>query len=245
MASYIEWRRRSRRAGALAGQLGEGMAAIAANDIRNLRLAVMAGEALVVVRMSRQHRMRPDPGFLAHRVNLQKHLFAPAMLAAGAVSGMMVRQDQGAVEVFGFDTGEGGLEVGELGIADRAVGNDARILQRVAIEREDADKRRLEAKKDTRLDLGGARQTARFGRYLKVASTEIFQECRQCRGAPAWRNHAVVVAGQCYDRRRVIAIGLVKLVVVIFRLAKAVDDIAEVEEEVRLPLIGVGEIVHH
>ena len=68
-----------RGAPAPAGQLGEGMAAIAANDIRNLRLAVMAGEALVVVRMSRQHRMRPDPGFLADRVNLQKHLFAPAM----------------------------------------------------------------------------------------------------------------------------------------------------------------------
>src|ERR1700686_5455609 len=92
-----------------------------------------------------------------------------------AVSGVMMRQDQGALEVLGFDAGEGSVEVGELGVADRAIGNDARILQRVGIEREDADKRRLEGKEDTRLDLGGARQTARFGRYLKVASTEIFQ----------------------------------------------------------------------
>src|ERR1700721_4783709 len=107
MASDIQWRGRSRRAGALAGQFGEGMAAIAANDVRNLRLAVMAGEALVIVRMSRQHRVRPDAGFLAHRVNLRKHLLAPAMLAARDVTGVRGGPDEPALDVLGFDAGGG------------------------------------------------------------------------------------------------------------------------------------------
>ena len=53
------------------------------------------------------------------------------------------------------------------------------------------------------------------------------------------RHHPVVVAGERDDRRGIVAIWLVELVVVVGTLAEAVDDVAEMEEEARR-VVGVG-----
>ena len=53
----------------------------------------------------------------------------------------------------------------------------------------------------------------------------------------------LMISGERDDRRRIIAVRLIELVVIILRLAETVDDIAEVEEEQRPVLdVVVGEI---
>ena len=54
-----------------------------------------------------------------------------------------------------------------------------------------------------------------------------------------------MIAGERDDRRRIVAVRLIELVVIVLGLAEAVDDIAEVEEE-QWPVLGVvvGEIAH-
>lgn len=54
-----------------------------------------------------------------------------------------------------------------------------------------------------------------------------------------------MIAGKGDDRRRIVTVGLIKLVVVILRLAEAVDDVAEMKEKARRLLVLVGEVIHH
>jgi len=60
------------------------------------------------------------------------------------------------------------------------------------------------------------------------------------------RHHAVVVARAGEDGRGVVAVGLVKLVVVILAFAEAVDDVAQQQRELRyLGGVGFGEVGGH
>src|ERR1700722_3707077 len=105
--------------------------------------------------------MRPDAGRVAGGIDFRKHLYAPAMYAARCIGRMMMRQDQRALEILGFDALQGRLEVGDLGVANRAVGYDARILQGVGVEGQYAHKGRFESVEHTRLNLGGGGKTPR------------------------------------------------------------------------------------
>jgi hypothetical protein len=49
----------------------------------------------------------------------------------------------------------------------------------------------------------------------------------------ARRDHAIVITCECKNRGRIVSVWLIKLIIVIHRLAEAVDDIAKVEEERR------------
>lgn len=66
-----------------ARQFSKSMAAIAANDIGNLALAVHAREALVVMGMARKYRVRPMPA-LSHAASiyLSMSVLQPCMLPA-------------------------------------------------------------------------------------------------------------------------------------------------------------------
>ena len=78
---------------------------------------------------------------------------------------------------------------------------------------------------------------------MRGRGAEILQKRRECRNLRPGRDHAVMIAGERDDRRRIIAVRLIELVVIILRLAETVDDIAEVEEEQRPVLdVVVGEI---
>src|SRR5579859_2302859 len=112
------------------------MSAIATNDIGNLALVAVARarEALVVVGVTGQERMRPDADLIADLVNLGGHIDAPAVLTAGCVGRMVIRKEQGALITFRFHAGEGGPEKGYLAVADRVVRDHAGVFQRVAVE---------------------------------------------------------------------------------------------------------------
>ncbi len=75
---------------------------------------------------------------------------------------------------------------------------------------------------------------------------EVLEECLQRRRGIQGGHHAIVVAGDGEDRRRVIAVGLVELVVLILGLSKAVDHVAEVIKERRhLFRVGIGVVRSH
>src|ERR1700733_32668 len=54
-----------------------------------------------------------------------------------------------------------------------------------------------------------------------------------------------MVAGERDDRRRIIAVGFIKLIVIILSLAEAVDGIAKMKEEQRLVHFIVAEVADH
>ena len=74
------------------------MAAIACDDVGNLHRLMNAGEALIIVRVPGEDGVRPDARFLANRADLRQHLFAPPVVVADCIGGMMVRQNQRAGE---------------------------------------------------------------------------------------------------------------------------------------------------
>ena len=78
------------------------------------------------------------------------------MLAAGGIGRVVVREDHRALEVVRLHPSERRLQIVELRVADMVVGDHARILQRVAVEREDAGERRLEGEEHPGLNLRGA-----------------------------------------------------------------------------------------
>ena len=104
------------------------------------------------------------------------------------------------------------------------------ILQRVAVHNQDADERSIEGKEHAGLDLRGAGEPAGL-RGDRVSGGGIGAEIAEVRvetlRVSKRRDHAVVVAGNRQDRRRIIAIRLVELVVIVLSLAEVVDDVPQ------------------
>ena len=137
---------------------------------------------------------------------------------------------------------------GESGIRAVLRRDDAGVFEAVAVHAEDAHERRLEREVDAGLHLGRAHELARFRRavWRFAGRAEVLEKCVECHRLSVRRYHAVVVAGDREDRRGVVAIGLVELVVIILGLAEAVDDVAQVIEERRDGLgVDVRVVAYH
>ena len=105
------------------------------------------------------------------------------------------------------------------------------ILEHVGIEGDDAHERSFESVEHPGLNLGGARETAGLGLDLEFGRAEIVEERGERDGVRARRDHAVVIAGDGDDRRRILAIRFIELVVVILRLTEIVDHVAKMKKE--------------
>jgi hypothetical protein len=55
---------------------------------------------------------------------------------------------------------------------------------------------------------------------MRGRGAEILQKRRECRNLRPERDHAVMISGERDDRRRIIAVRLIELVVIILRLAE-------------------------
>lgn len=150
-----------------------------------------------------------------------------------------MREDQCAVVPFGLDPCERSAEESDLRVADVLIRDHARVFQHVAVDREDADERRLEGIEHTRLDLRRARQAAGIGCHQKRLGAKVPEKGIETGDVDVWYHHAIVIARDRQDRSGVIPIGVVELIVIILRFAKAVDYVAEQQVELRL-LLGVG-----
>ena len=65
----------------------------------------------------------------------------------------MVRDEKRALVLLGFHALQRRRQVGELGSANVRIGDDAGILERVAVDREDTYEGCVERKEDARLNL--------------------------------------------------------------------------------------------
>ena len=144
---------------------------------------------------------------------------------------MMMGDDQRAGKALG--AGQRRLEEIELSVAELGRGDHAGVLKHVGIEGDDAQHRRFEGEEHAGLDLRGAGETAGLRHHLELAGAKILEKSRQRRRIRARRGHPVVIAREGDDRRRIVAIGLVELVVIISRLAEIIDHVAKVKEELR------------
>src|SRR5215470_1808664 len=88
-------------------------------------------------------------------------------------------------------------------------------------------------------------QRAGLGRDDGSVGAEVAMEYLQSllsrRGA---RDHEVVIARNGEDRSRIVSEWVIKLIVIVLRLAKIVDDVAEVEEECRAVCIVRSPAIH-
>ncbi len=76
--------------------------------------------------------------------------------------------------------------------------------------------------------------------------TEVTQKRLQRGFRIARPNDAIVVAGDGEDRRRIVAVGIEELIVVVIRFAEVVDQVAEVEEERRhIGGVRLAKVGHH
>src|SRR5208283_5465366 len=145
-----------------------------------------------------------------------------------------------------LDARQRSLEVGELRVADRGIGDDTGVLERVAVQGQDPDEGRIEGEVHAGLDLRGSRQASRLRGHHEIGGAEIAHVCSQALRVSQGREHAVMVSGDRQYRGLIVPVRLVELVVVILRLAEAVDDVSEQEIELRnLLRIALGEIRGH
>src|SRR5271165_4807084 len=101
------------RWGALVREFRYGMAAVAGDKEWGFTSVRASCEALIVVGMTRQHRMRPDTRFRASRVNIRQHERAAAVpahalrttaLDLGDIRRMMGGYNHRALELVALDT---------------------------------------------------------------------------------------------------------------------------------------------
>src|SRR5215813_12708447 len=84
------------------------------------------------------------------------------MLSADRVRRVMVREQEGASIPFSLDAPQRRSQEIDLVMTDRSVGDDARVLQRIAVEGQNANERGFECEEYARLDLCGTRKAASF-----------------------------------------------------------------------------------
>lgn len=135
-------------------QARQRMASVAANHIRDLA-AVGPGssEALIVVRVPGEKRMRPYADFLANLVNLRDHVDTPAVRGSRGVRWMVGSEQQRSVVLLPFDPLQRGLDKIQLRIADLVIGNYSGVLQSIGVQHDYAYKGRLECEEYTGLNL--------------------------------------------------------------------------------------------
>ena len=137
-------------------------------------------------------------------------------------------------------------EIVELRLSDPGIGDHAWILERVAVERQDAHEGRLEGEKHARLNLCSPRQTAGLRHDHELFRTEVSDKSRKAGGVHLRRYHSIVIAGDREYRRGIVPIRLVELIVIVLRFTEAVDHVAQQQVKLR-HFFGVGflEIGHH
>jgi hypothetical protein len=177
--------------------------------------------------------MRPDAGPGADLVDLREQFDTPSVPRDG-VGRVMIGNQQGALILLCLGALQRRLEKSKLGLPDMlGVGDHPGIFQRIAVQHENPDKRRIQREKHTRLDLRGARQAAGIRCDHEAFGAEVAQIGRKAGCMRFGRDHAVMVAGAREDRRGVFAIRLVKLIVVVRAFAEVVDHVTEHQHELR------------
>src|SRR5882757_10722473 len=141
---------------------------------------------------------------------------------AGGVRRMMVSKEQRASIPFRLHAGQGRPEEAELRVADGWIGDDSRVLECVAVDRQNTYEWRFERVEDARLDLCGSREAACFRRHDERPRTEVPQEGVECLRLTVGGQDAVMVAGHCQDGRGIVAIWVVELIVVVLSFTEAV-----------------------
>ena len=226
------------------------MAAVAADDVRDLgAVGARAREPLIVVRVAGKIGVRPEADLFADLVDLRLHVDAPAVLRE-RVRRMVMGEQQSTGILRLLQAHQRGAQVAELGRSNVRIRDHARILERVAVQHQNRDKRSFEREEDAGLDLRGSREHSGL-RHHHVAGCRIRAKVSQetferRRGRHLRCDHAIVVACSRENRCRVVAVRIVKLIVVVLNFAEAVHDVAEQKVKLgNLHLVRFFEIREH
>jgi hypothetical protein len=118
----------------------------------------------------------------------------------------------------------------------RAVSRDAKrrhlahVMREARELRDDAQQRCFESEEHARLNLRSAGQAPGLGHDLKVGGAKIVEESCERLYLGAGRDHAIVISSKGDDRRRIVAIRVIKLIIVVLRLTEIIDHVAQMEE---------------
>ena len=195
------------------------------DDKRNLHRVHRAGEALIVMCVAGEDRMRPRCCRRAGAIDVRQHQWALAALRAPGERRMMRRDNHRTGKVVALHSFQRRRQKRYLAVIEHRIlpvftGYRSRILEHVAVKPQDANEWCFKRKVHSGLNHRGAQQTAGVRRRLRCCGTKILQKGSQSWCRILWIDDAIVIACDSENRRRIIAVWFVKLIEVVGRLAK-------------------------
>ena len=135
-------------------------------------------EALVVMHVPGDDRVRPDAGSRAGAVDVGEHLRAASMGRIAAERRVVHGDDDGSGILLALDALERSgekrnLAVVEHGVRAVFVRDDARVFEHVAVQAQDAHERRIEGVVDAGLNHGGSHQASCIGSHHRLCGAEV------------------------------------------------------------------------